>query len=70
MVEKQIDVEVFVTDDNGILPAHECEALAEFEQEPFDVLKQAGLQLALVEWFRQRQEVEDIRIFERLHDQV
>jgi hypothetical protein len=52
------------------LPAHESKALAQFEQEPRDVVQQALLQLALGRILAQRQEVEVVGVLDDLPRQV
>ena len=70
MVEEQIDVEVLVADIEAILPADEREALAEFEQEFFQVAHQLRFEFALLERFGQGEEVEDVRVFQGLPSQI
>ena len=52
------------------LPADEGEPLAQFEQEPFQLVKEVGLQFPLVERLLQSKEVEDVGVFERLLNEV
>src|SRR5262249_27110594 len=70
VVEEQVDVEVLITDFDAVLPADEGEPLTEFEQEALEVTKEPGLQFPLVERFFQGHEVEDVRILQRLSNQV
>ena len=70
MVEQQIDVEVAVADVQVDLAADEGEALAEFQQEAFELMQEFGFQLPLVEGLFEREEVEDVRILEGLLHQV
>lgn len=53
-----------------ILSPDEGEALAQFQQEAFELVQEIGFQLALVKRLLQGKEIEDIRVFERLPDQV
>ena len=66
VVEQQVDVEVLLADVEVILPPDEGEALAEFQQELLQVGQQAGFQFALVEGLFEREEVEDVGVFEGL----
>ncbi len=66
MIEEQVEVEIIVADIEAVLPADEGEALAEFEQEFLEVGEQAGFQFALMEGLFEREEVEDVGVFEGL----
>lgn len=68
--EQQVDEVLLLADLHPVLPPHEGEALAEFEQELLQVLHQPGFQLALAKRLLQRQEVEDVGILQRLADQL
>ena len=70
VVEQEVDVEVAIADFQVKLPADKGEALAEFRQEAFKLVKEIRLQLALVERLLQGEEVEDVRVLERLTGQV
>ena len=71
MVEQQVDVEVVVADVEMDLPADEGEPLPQFEQEAFQI-DGADLvsEFPLVERLVEREEVEDVGVFERLLDEV
>jgi hypothetical protein len=70
VVEEQIDGEVFVADAEAVLPAHECKALTEFEQELLQVLNESGFEFAFLERLRESEEVEYVGVFQRLLDEV
>ena len=70
VVEQEVDVEVAVADFQVKLPADEGEALAEFQQEALKLVKEIRLQFPLVERLFQGEEVEDIRVLERLPGEV
>ena len=65
MIEEQVEIEVAVADLQPILTAHEGEATSKFDQKGLDVCKQAGFELALMEGLFQRQEVEEIGVFQQ-----
>jgi hypothetical protein len=70
MVEQEIEVEVFVADHDMHLPPHERETGPELQQKLLDVIDQPGLEVAFDGLFVQREEVEEVRVFERLLRQV
>ena len=70
VVEQEVDVVVFVSDIQPILPTNESEALTEFDEELFQMVNETGFKFAFVKGFFQRQEVEDVGVFERLLRQV
>jgi hypothetical protein len=49
VVEQELDVIVGLADFDGKLPAHKGEPLAQLEQEVFEPMEEARLQLPLVE---------------------
>jgi len=70
VVEKQIDVELLVSDIELVLPPDKSKPLAKLQQEFFQVADQFGFQLAFVERFGQGEEIENIGILEGLLHQV
>jgi len=70
VVEEQVDVKIVPADDDSVLSADERKAVAQFEQEFFEVANETCLEFPLLERFREREEVENVRIFERLLCQV
>ncbi len=52
------------------LATHECESLAEFEKEAFELMKQIGFEFPFVERLFKCKEVEDVRIFQDLADKI
>jgi len=70
VVEQQVEVEVLVAHIQAVLAADERESLAQFEQELLHVADKLRFEFALVERLGQREEVEDVRILERLLGQV
>jgi hypothetical protein len=70
VVEKQVDVKIFPGDFQPVLPPDKGKALAEFEEELFQMANQVGFQFALVKGFGQGQKVEDVGVLERLLGQV
>ena len=70
MVEQQIDVVVFVSDIQPILPPNEGEPLPKFDEELLKVTNQAGFEFSFVKGFFQSQEIEDVWVFQRLLRQI
>lgn len=70
VIEKQVDVELFIAHGEPVLEPHECKALPEFEQEFFQMTHQRRFQLPLVKAGLQGQEIKDVRVFERLLNQI
>lgn len=66
MIEEQVDVEVLLAHAHVHLPPDEGEAHAELQQEALDVGDEARFELPLLRVARERQEVEDVRVLERL----
>src|SRR5206468_1249868 len=70
VVEQQVDVEVVIADFQVKLAADEGEALPQLQQETLQVVEETRLQLPLVEGCFEGQQVEDVRVFERLPREV
>jgi hypothetical protein len=70
VVEEQIEVVVAARKCELDLPADECKAAAELQQEALDVIDQSLLDLALPPWVRGAEEVEEVRILEDLRRHV
>src|SRR5262249_59038057 len=70
MVEEEIDVEVLASDVEVNLPADEGEANTELEEELLDVIDEGLLHLAFPCIVGDREEVEEVRILERLLSEV
>ena len=66
VVEEQVNVEVVVADGEAVLPTDKREALAEFQQKFFEMANQFGFEFSLVKRFSEREEVEDVWVFESL----
>ena len=70
MVEQEVDVEIAVADFKVELASDKGEALAEFQQEAFELVQQIGLQFPLMERLFEGQEIKDVGVFERLLHQI
>ena len=70
MVEQQVQVEVVAAHLQVVLAANEREAFPQFQQEAPDVFKQAAFQIPLVRLTAEREEVEVVRVFEKLLGEV
>jgi hypothetical protein len=70
VVEKEVYVEVLVGDLDVDLAPDESEAYAELHQKPLDVVYEPLLELALVSVRTEREEVEDVRVLQRLMREV
>ena len=70
MIKQKIYVEIVVTDLKTILTSDEREALTEFQEETFEPVEKIRFEFPLVKGLFECQEVEDIRIFKRLLDEV
>lgn len=70
MVEEQVDVEVLAADGERILAAQQGEAGAHLQQQIAHMGEQAALQVPLVRFVSESQEVEIVRIFEQLLGEV
>lgn len=70
MVEEKVEIEVLPLDFEVILAPHKGETDSDLDQEFPDVLDQSALQLPLVGVFGERQEIENVGVFERLLREV
>jgi hypothetical protein len=70
MIEEQVEREFFARHFQPILSPDECKADAELDEEFLDVFEQSQLKFALARGGVEREEVEDVRIFERLPGEI
>ncbi|MNI70254.1 hypothetical protein D3C73_1260560 [compost metagenome] len=70
VIEQQVDEELVTTNIQQHLLADEGKACAQFQQELGDMLDQSVFDLTLLRIKRQAEEVEAVRIFQRLAGQV
>ena len=70
VVEQKVDIEILVAHRDAKLPTDEREPLAEFEQELFEMPNEFGFEFTFLEGFGEGEEVEDVRVFQRLLRQV
>ena len=64
VIEEQVEVEIFVADGEVVLAADEGEAAAELDEEFLDMGEQAGFEFAFMEGFIEREEIEEVGVFE------
>ena len=66
VIEKQVDEKLFSGDFQPELAAHEGKACAQFQQEAGDVADKGVLDVALVGFVAEAEEVEMVRVFQNL----
>src|SRR5689334_17374804 len=62
MVKKQVDVVIFVVDDDALLPGNEGEAGAQFEDESLHLAQDGAFEILFAVGVGQAEKIEEIRV--------
>ena len=62
MIEQEVEIKIILANTHSLLPRHESEARPEFEEHPFHLAENCGLEIALAVGSFQAEKIQEIRV--------